>query len=148
MTTDELRTSLLLDRKNGYCALTSTQREDMEAYAKRYSAFISTCKTEREAVCWAVSAAEKLGFKPGEIPDYKALIQKSDLRNLTDTLKNNKKVRMIHTLDDFLINEKDIAFCDQVLQDRVTWFNVGGHCGHFYLTDFQKCLLEAADGIW
>ena len=92
--------------------------------------------------------AEKLGFKPGEIPDYKALIQKSDLRNLTDTLKNNKKVRMIHTLDDFLINEKDIAFCDQVLQDRVTWFNVGGHCGHFYLTDFQKCLLEAADGIW
>jgi len=66
MTTDELRTSLLLDRKNGYCALTSTQREDMEAYAKRYSAFISTCKTEREAVCWAVSAAEKLGFKPAE----------------------------------------------------------------------------------
>ena len=64
MTIDELRNSLLLDRKNGYAILTPEQRNDMEAYAKRYSAFISTCKTEREAVSWAVAAAEKNGFKP------------------------------------------------------------------------------------
>ena len=64
MTIDELRSALLLNRKNGYSSLTLPQREDMEAYAKRYSAFISTCKTEREAVSWAVDAAEKLGFKP------------------------------------------------------------------------------------
>ena len=64
MTTEELRTSLLLDQENGYAKLTDAQRVEMEEYAKRYSAFISTCKTEREAVAWAVAAAEKNGFKP------------------------------------------------------------------------------------
>ena len=63
MTTEELRASLLLDRKNGYNGLTPEQRNDMEAFAARYSAFISTCKTEREAVSWAVAAAEQNGFK-------------------------------------------------------------------------------------
>jgi len=68
MTIEELRQSLLLDRKNGYSRLTPGQREEMEQYAKRYSAFISNCKTERESVCWAVSAAEAQGFRP-LVPD-------------------------------------------------------------------------------
>ena len=64
MTTEELRQSLLLEHKNGYSRLTAQQREEMEQYAARYSAFISACKTEREAVSWGVQAAEKQGFKP------------------------------------------------------------------------------------
>ena len=36
----------------------------MDAYIQRYSAFLTACKTEREAVAWAIDAAEKLGFKP------------------------------------------------------------------------------------
>ena len=64
MTIDELRSTLLLDKKNGYDRLTDHQREEMEAYAKRYSDFISTCKTEREAVSWSASAAEARGFQP------------------------------------------------------------------------------------
>ncbi len=64
MTIEELRQALLLDRKNGYNHLTPEQRIEMEQYAKRYSDFISTCKTEREAVCWAVAAAEARGFQP------------------------------------------------------------------------------------
>lgn len=66
MTTEELRSALLLDQKNGYTKLTAAQRIEMEEYAKRYSAFISTCKTEREAVSWAVCAAEARGFRPIE----------------------------------------------------------------------------------
>ncbi len=64
MTTEELRQSLLLEQKNGYSRLNAVQREEMEGYAKRYSAFISACKTEREAVSWAVTQAEQLGFRP------------------------------------------------------------------------------------
>ena len=64
MTTDELRESLLSAPKNGYTALTAGQREEMEAYCKRYTAFIDACKTEREATAWAVCEAEKHGFKP------------------------------------------------------------------------------------
>ena len=64
MTTEELRESLLMAPKNGYTHLTEDQCAGMEAYCKRYMAFMDACKTEREATAWAVREAEKLGFKP------------------------------------------------------------------------------------
>ncbi len=63
MTNDELRQSLLADPKNGFAALTQEQRAEMEAYCKRYSAFMDACKTEREATAWTVATAEAHGFK-------------------------------------------------------------------------------------
>ncbi len=63
MTTEELRTSLLAAPKNGYTKLTNEQRTEMEAYCKRYAAFMDACKTEREATAWAVATAQKYGFK-------------------------------------------------------------------------------------
>ena len=64
MNIDELRESLLMAPKNGYSRITAEQRDEMNAYAKRYMAFMDECKTEREATAWAVREAEKLGFKP------------------------------------------------------------------------------------
>ena len=64
MTTDELRESLLAAPKNGYTKLTADQRVEMEAFSKRYMAFMDAAKTEREATAWAIAEAEKLGFKP------------------------------------------------------------------------------------
>ena len=64
MTNDELRETLLAAPKNGYTKMDDAQRAEMNAYCKRYSAFIDACKTEREATTWAVAAAEKQGFKP------------------------------------------------------------------------------------
>ena len=64
MTTEELRESLLMAPKNGYTKLSAEQREEMNAYAKRYMAFMDAAKTEREATDWAVVEAEKNGFKP------------------------------------------------------------------------------------
>ncbi len=64
MTTEELRESLLFTPKNGYVNLTAQQRADMEAYCKRYMAFMDACKTEREATAWAIAEAEKNGFQP------------------------------------------------------------------------------------
>ena len=66
MTIDELREALLAKPKNGYTTLTSEQRAEMEAYAKRYAAFMDACKTEREATAWAAAAAQAHGFKPLE----------------------------------------------------------------------------------
>ena len=63
MTTEELRKSLLAERKNGYTTLTAEQRAEMEAYCKRYMAFMDACKTEREATTWTVATAEANGFK-------------------------------------------------------------------------------------
>ncbi len=64
MTTEELRESLLMAPKNGYTRIDGAQRDAMNAYAKRYMAFMSECKTEREATAWAIREAEKRGFQP------------------------------------------------------------------------------------
>jgi len=62
MTTEKLREQLLFSPKNGCEGM--TDRAEMEAYCKRYAAFMDACKTEREATAWTVRQAEKLGFKP------------------------------------------------------------------------------------
>ena len=64
MTNEELREKLLMAPKNGFARINAQQRQEMEAYCKRYMAFMDACKTEREATAWAVAEAEKLGFKP------------------------------------------------------------------------------------
>ena len=64
MTIEELRESLLMAPKNGYTRINQEQRDEMNAYAKRYMAFMDECKTEREATAWGVREAEKLGFQP------------------------------------------------------------------------------------
>ena len=64
MNTDELRESLLMASKNGYARISPEEREEMNAYCRRYMAFMDACKTEREATAWAVREAEKRGFKP------------------------------------------------------------------------------------
>ncbi|MBR4971584.1 MAG: aminopeptidase, partial [Oscillospiraceae bacterium] len=68
MNIEELRTSLLHTKKNGYTRITAEQRAEMEAYCRRYMDFMDAAKTEREATTWAVAAAEAHGFvelKPG-----------------------------------------------------------------------------------
>jgi len=82
MTTEELRTSLLAAPKNGYTTLTNEQRAEMEAYCKRYAAFIDACKTEREATAWAVEIAEKHGFK--------AIVPGMSLKPGDKVYKNNR----------------------------------------------------------
>ena len=64
MNIEELRTSLMSAPKNGYANMTDAQRADMDAYCKRYMAFMDACKTEREATAWTVAVAEEHGFKP------------------------------------------------------------------------------------
>ncbi len=64
MTNDELKEVLLSAPKNGFEKLTAQQREEMNAYCKRYAAFMDACKTEREATAWTVDICEKNGFKP------------------------------------------------------------------------------------
>ena len=61
---EELRKSLFAEKKNGYARITAQQRDEMNAYCKRYVAFMDASKTEREATAWAVAEAEKYGFVP------------------------------------------------------------------------------------
>ena len=60
---EELKKQLFFESKNGFAKLTDEQKEEMNAYCKRYAAFMDACKTEREATAWAIATAEKHGFK-------------------------------------------------------------------------------------
>ena len=62
MTIEELRNNLLAAPQNGYARLTAQQREEMEAHARGYAAFIDACKTEREAVAWSIEQLQRHGF--------------------------------------------------------------------------------------
>ena len=62
MTIEELKKSLLAAPKNGYARLSAEDRAEMEVFCKDYAAFIDACKTEREAVSWAVAELKKNGF--------------------------------------------------------------------------------------
>ena len=82
MTNEELKEQLLVSNKNGYTKLTPEQREEMNAYCKRYAAFMDACKTEREATAWTVEVAEKHGFK--------AIVPGMELKPGDKVYKNNR----------------------------------------------------------
>ena len=87
MTNEELREALLSAPKNGYTKLTPQQKEEMNAYCKRYSAFMDACKTEREATAWTVEVAEKNGFKP--------LVPGMELKPGDKVYKNNRNKNLL-----------------------------------------------------
>ena len=62
MTIEELKNSLLAAPKNGYARICAAEREEMEAHARGYAAFIDACKTERETVAWSVEQLKAHGF--------------------------------------------------------------------------------------
>ena len=61
---EEERKNLLYKNSNGYTVISEAERAEMEAYAKRYIAFLNAAKTEREAVRETIRQAEEKGFRP------------------------------------------------------------------------------------
>ena len=59
-----LREQLTYAPKNGHTVISEQDKPEMEAYSKRYMAFLDAAKTEREAVKEAVRQAEAAGFRP------------------------------------------------------------------------------------
>ena len=60
------------------------------------------------------------------------LNKKASLPAITDTLKKNDKIRVIHNMDDFLVKESDRKWLEKTLGDRILFFNKGGHLGNLY----------------
>ncbi len=64
MTSKEWKEKLYYRSQNVYDVLTEEQKAEMNTYAKSYMQFLDKAKTEREAVLYAISMAEKNGFVP------------------------------------------------------------------------------------
>ncbi len=66
---EDLREELFFAPKNGYDRITTEERLRVEDYCRGYMEFLNAARTEREAVSFAIDAAEEQGFHayvPGE----------------------------------------------------------------------------------
>ena len=68
--------------------------------------------------------------------DASSISTAAGLKSLESVLRENTQLKMIHTRDDFLLNDADRDFLDGALRKRITWFSVGAHCGMFYTQPF------------
>ena len=67
---ENMRDKLFYEQKNGYDRIGTEERIKVEEYCREYMDFLNEARTEREAVRYAVTKAEKLGyraFQPGEM---------------------------------------------------------------------------------
>lgn len=62
----QLKEKLFSPRKNGILRITDKELAKCDKYCEDYKLFLDKSKTEREAVRYAVTAAEKAGFRPFE----------------------------------------------------------------------------------
>ncbi|MDE6723115.1 MAG: aminopeptidase [Eubacterium sp.] len=63
-TAKELKKELFYKRENGVDALSEETVKAADDFCEGYKEFLFNCKTEREVAEWAVTTAEKAGFKP------------------------------------------------------------------------------------
>ncbi len=72
------------------------------------------------------------------------LLEKSSLRSIEKTLRNSNKIMVFHNIDDFLLNDDERAWFDEVLKDKIVWFSNGGHLGNFYYKSVLRQIVNAA----
>jgi hypothetical protein len=72
------------------------------------------------------------------------LLADSSLRSIEKTLRNSQKIRVFHNIDDFLVNDEERAWFDEVLKGRIVWFSNGGHLGNFYYKSVLRQIVDAA----
>jgi len=81
----------------------------------------------------------KLGKPDMSMDDIAAV---SRISAITDSLRDNDKVRVLHNEDDFLVKREGFDMYKEVLKDRFMLFSVGGHLGNIAVPDYQKGLLK------
>ena len=85
--------------------------------------------------------SEKLGH-PVSIEQ---LNKESSLTAIEASLSTNQKIRILHNLDDFLLNDTNKEWLRKTLGSRLTFFDHGGHLGNLYRQDVQERILKAAE---
>ena len=77
------------------------------------------------------------------------LIHQSSMRYIADKLAADERVRVLHSIDDFLLSDEDTQFLTDTFGDRLTVFGQGGHLGSLSRPEVQEllaALLARKDG--
>ena len=60
------------------------------------------------------------------------------LRQIERTLREDPRIRVIHTVDDPLLSPADRRFLTDALGKKILWFDCGGHLGNLFVKDHEQ----------
>lgn len=73
--------------------------------------------------------------------------KQGSIYSIADSLYLNRKVRVIHTIDDFILRPEDPELLASIFGTRITFFDRGGHLGNLYMTRVQEQIIKYVRGI-
>ena len=73
--------------------------------------------------------------------------KKGSIYSIADSLYANQKVRVIHTINDFILRPEDPELLYSIFGNRITFFDRGGHLGNLYMPQVQKRIIKYVRGI-
>ena len=60
----------------------------------------------------------------------------TSLYSIAEYLKNSDNYKIYHTLDDYLVNHKQLKDLKQISKDKLVLFDHGAHLGFLYRDEF------------
>ncbi len=79
--------------------------------------------------------AKKYVIEDGK-KSYEQVDYESSLYSVADYLKNNTDYKIYHTVDDYFVNSKQLAWLKNQAQDKALYFSNGSHLGYLYRKEF------------
>ncbi len=70
------------------------------------------------------------------------LKQKNSLKSFAGKLGADRRVRVLHNYDDFILSNADRQWLDRAFGSKLSWFDCGGHLGNMYTAEFQSLFLQ------
>lgn len=81
-------------------------------------------------------------IKSGRVANRQELIAATDLGQYTRYFRNNPKIRVQLSADDFLLTPSDLSWFRSAFGDQLTVYPDGGHLGNLYLPAVQEALVK------
>jgi len=81
-------------------------------------------------------------IKTGRVTNREQLIAATDLDQRTESLRNNPKIRVQISEDDFLLTATDISWFRSAFGRNLTIYPDGGHLGNLHIPAVQEALVQ------
>jgi len=124
----------------------SKQKNDMGLLKEEYGFTKGALYKEIDQVSFAQYAKTFLqkstSDRLGKTVSLDQMAKQSNLHNLEPFLSKADNITVIHALDDFLINKKDITWLGKTLDKRVYFFRHGGHLGELYTPEAKIAIVK------
>lgn len=76
------------------------------------------------------------------IETMEELNRRASLYNINKYLKNNRNYKIFHSLDDYLVNDKQLKDLKELSGSSLVLFDRGSHLGHLYRKEFREALIN------